>query len=508
MKMKRALSLLLALLLVVTAATACGKETDPGTEGSTGTSGTVSSDIRVVMREIGNTMDPIIANYTDTSIIMYHVYDRLVSIDDNLDVIPAMADYEFPDNLTIVFTVKDGYVFQNGEALTTDDILYSVERLKELSQMSTFTENLASITADGNVITVKMNEPDSGYIRSFAGIIIVNKKYCEEKGEAYANEPMGTGPFKVKEYIPGDRVVLEAWADYPFEKAKLNTITFVGIPETSAKYIALESGDAQFAAIDSTDRDRADSNSALNLTEKATTNTAFVAMNSQLYPFDNVNVRRAIAYAYDKEAIAGLKPGQTTIDSMFPKMFDTYYSSPNLPAYDLEKAKELLAAEGYDESNPLTFDCWVYSQSPAMEAFQAVLLSIGVTMKIEMLEFGVFLEGMAKGECQLLAGSWNNVDGNPLSAFACYYSKDFGNQNIGFYSNPRCDELYNLAKAATDPDEIKAYAKELQDIAAQDVPIIPSHSTLAYYAYVKELKGVEMLTSALVSFRSAYVEAA
>jgi peptide/nickel transport system substrate-binding protein len=501
--------LLLALALMSLLALAgCGGAS--ATQPPSGDSGTPAAaapgDITVVVREVGNNMDTLVANYTDTSIIMYHVYDQLVTIDDNLAIQEGVASsWNQPDNTTIEFVIKDGYKFHNGDPMTIDDVVFSIERTRDIARMASFVENLKEVSASGNTVTVKMNEPDSGYIRTFSSIVILSKKYCEEVGDAYANAPIGTGPFKVKEYIPGSRMVLEAWADYPFEKAKLNTITFKGISEQAAKYIAIESGDAHFALIDAKDKSRAESNDKVNLFEKTTTYTGFVAMNSTLAPFDNVNVRRAIASAYNKEGIAGISPGQKTIDSMFPTMFETYSSSEFTPTYDLAKAKELLEAEGYNAGNPLKFEAWIYSDSglPPMEAFQAELRSIGVEMTIVNLEFGVFLEKMANGEYQLLSGGWNNVEGNPLSSFECYYSGSFGNMNIGFYSNPRADELYALAKATTSREDLLAYAKEIQDIAAKDVPILPSSTQLFYYAAVKGLQGVDMLTNAYVSFRGA-----
>src|SRR5690606_9268931 len=252
---------------------------------------------------------------------------------------------------------------------------------------------------------------------------------------------------------------------------------------------------------------RAESNQRLNVIQQRTTNTAFISMNTQKAPFDNTNVRLAMAYATDKEGLAIVQGGSTVIDSMTPSMFSTYYASEHLPTFDLEHARQLLEAEGYGPSNPLRFEMWTYGANTSVaETYQALLSAIGVEMSIRNLEFGVFLAGMARGEYQMLSGSWNNVTGDPMSALENYWSGSFGSRNISFFENERVDELYALAKATIDEDELLAAAREVQDIAAAQMPIIPTFTTIANYALDGRLVGVETFPSALYSFRNARFE--
>ena len=195
------------------------------------------------------------------------------------------------------------------------------------------------------------------------------------------------------------------------------------------------------------------------------------------------------------------------IDSMTPPMFVTYYASPELPGFDLEMARQLLEEEGYGPSNPLAFETWIYGgNASVMETYQALLSAIGVNMTIRNLEFGVFLEGMARGEYQMLSGSWNNLAGDPLSALENYWTGSYGSRNISFFTNERADELYEIAKATVDEEVLFDAAREVQDLAAELMPIIPTFSTLAIYAMDAELAGVETYPSALYSFRNAYFE--
>ena len=501
--MKRAISCTLSLLLLVLLA-GCGQTGAPA-EGTAGPEEGKSA-VTVVLRAVGNNLDPCAANAIDTTTIANHVYDNLLECDVEFNVIPGVASaWEQPDELTYRLTIGEGFVFQNGEPLEMEDAVYSVERLENIAQTADLSAQIASVSGEGSTLTIVLKEANSGFLRELTMVPVLNKSYCEEKGDAYANEPVGTGPYKVSAYTPGDSVTLTRWEEYPGEKPAIETITFRGISEASTAYMAVEAGDADFTTVSAVDYDRAKSNEKLTFTDGASTYTAFVAMNTQAAPFDNPDVRRAMAYAYNKEGYLSVQgENYTTIDSMFLAMTEYYYSSPEAITYDLEKARELLASAGYSESNPLTFEISGYSSDdPVMQAYQADLASIGVKAELVTYEFGVFLDNMASQNFQMLAGGWGDTTGNPLSAAECYYSGSFGAMNISFYENPVCDQLYVDAKNASDNGEVVELCRQLQDIAWQDAPMFPTFTRTEAYAYNKALTGMVISPSGVVSFRTA-----
>lgn len=514
--MKRFVAILMAAAMLLTVLAGCSgstkpADTTPAADSSTAAAETESaapsaSAITVVLNDVGNNMDPSVANAINTSTIMSHVYDNLLNCNLDFSLQPGViASWEQPDELTYELTVGDGFVFQNGEPLEVEDVVYSLTRLENVSQTADLYAQIDSVSAEGNVVTIVLKEANSGFIRDLVEVPVLNKSYCEEVGDAYANAPIGTGPYIMSEYVPGEKAVLTAWADYPGQKASIETITFKAIAEPSAAYIAVEAGDADFTEIDATDYARAEANDNLVFYTGDTTYTAFVAMNTQEPPFDNVNVRKAMAYAYNKEGYLNVKgENYHTIDSMFPMMSEYYYASDDALTFDLEKAKELLAAEGYDESNPLTFEIIGYSNNDVvMQAYQADLKSIGVNVELVTQEFGVFLENMVGMNFQMLTGGWGDTTGNPLISAECYYSGSFGSQNISFYDNPVCDELYITAKTSNDTAEIKDACQQIQQIAWEDVPMFPTFGRTEGYVYNKNLNGVVIAPSGTLSFRTA-----
>lgn len=501
--MKRAVSIVLTLVLVMAMFAGCGQSAETPAAADSSAAGTTA--ITVALASVGNNLDPSVANQIDIETIMSHVYDKLIVVDETFALQPGVASsWEQTDATTYVFTIGDGFVFHNGEALEMEDVLYSITRLENIAQTASLYAKMDSVSVEGNQLIITTKEADSGFIRDLSEVPVVNKSYCEEAGEAYANSPVGTGPYTVASYTPGEKVVLSAWADYPGGKAAIDTITFQEIEETTTRFMAVEAGDAHFSAVDSTDYDRAKSNANLTFYESESTSTAFVSMNTQAAPFDDVNVRLAMACAYNKEGYLAVKGSNFyTIDSMFPNMTEYYNSSEYAVQYDLEKAKALLEEAGYNEANPLSFTISLYSDDPVMVAYQADLASIGVQVTLEQQEFGVFLDNMANQNFQMLTGSWGDTTGNPLTSAECYWSGSFGSQNISFYENARCDELYNIAKTSADADEVVAACQEIQDIAWQDCPMFPTFGRTEAYAYDKDLTGVVINPSGTLSFRNA-----
>lgn len=506
--MKRAVSIVLTLVLVLALFAGCGAQNaeNPAAGGqAAGPDAAGEVAITVALSTVANNLDPAVVNHIDCSVMMGHVYDNLIECDENFALQPGVAaSWEQTDELTYVFTIGEGFKFHNGAELTMDDVLYSVTRLENVAQMASTYEKIESVTVDGQKLIIKIKEANTGFIRELTEVTIMNKAYCESAGEAYANAPIGTGPYTVAEYIPGEKVVLAAWADYPGGKPAIDTITFQAIEDTATRFMAVEAGDANFSSVASTDYERAQSNENLVFTEVNATYTGFVSMNTQAAPFDNEKVRLAMAYAHNTEGYLNIKgTNYFAIDSMFPNMTEYYNSSEYAVKYDLEKAKALLEEAGYNESNPLTFTIALYNDDPVMQAYQQDLTSIGVKVDMEVQEFGVFLDNMANQNFQMLTGGWGDNTGNPLTAAECYWSGSFGSQNISFFVNDRCDELYNLAKVSTNTEEVVAACHEIQDIAWQNCPMFPTFGRTEGYAYTKGLEGVVIYPSGNISFRNA-----
>lgn len=519
---KRLIVFLLALALLLGMA-ACGGNTDSGSDptpagtqsGSSGgdtqpDAGSAGADpvaITAAIAAIPNSLDPITDDISTTLSVCYHIYDKLIEFDLDFNWIPGVASsWKQLDSTHWEFVINTDLKFQNGDPLTMEDVEYSFTRLKDIPKSADAAAAVKSVSSEGNVLTVELVEADNGSLpRLLSILIIVNKAYLEENGDdAVYLSPIGTGPYKCTEFTPGTSVTLETWSEYPLEKPQIDKINFIGIAETSNLYIAVETGQAQYAGfVSAMEAETAEQNNKLSVLYADSNCVQTMCMNSSVAPFDNANVRRAMAHCIDREAWALLKGGRSKIESMVAIGFDQYYVSDNLPEFNPEKARELLAAEGYDESNPLSFTIDMYMSDPGVELFQSTLKGIGVECELSLLEFSVFIEKEGSGNFTMMYTANDNPAGTVLQDLQRFDPAFKATRNISFYENDEVTDLIAQARTTDDNDELNALFVEIQDIIADEVPMIPVFVRPLIGVMDNRLSGVIITANMIQSFRSA-----
>lgn len=492
--MKKVVSLIMAAALILSG---CAKQAGPeAAPGAVPAGDNKAITIRLV--SIPNTLDCYAAGTIDCEEISKLLYDLVLTPDPQTGApLPGVVtEWETPDDLTVILTIGDGYVFQNGDKLLPEDIIYSIEQNRDHSLGGHAFSSIKDMTAQGeNQVVINLETPFVDVVTALTTVYLYDKSYCEAAGDDWANNPVGTGPYKLKEYVPGGKIVLEAWEDYPFEKCYMDTYTFLSMEEDSAAYIAMEAGDVDATAISVADYDRAKENPAVTLYEGETITQYQVWMNVSKPPFDNLNLRKAMAYAYNTEGFLALNKGMSKSDSFVPKQAEFYYSAPNAITYDLDKARELLEAEGYSTANPLKIELITYAGEKtrqAYEAYQLELKQIGIEMEITTMEFGAYLDKMYKGEFEVISDDWS-IPLFLMNYMAMLYSGSQGDYNGTFFEDARCDELYQIAAgSSTNPQIGLDAARELQEIAWDQVPFIPTFSPRVFFVADSDIKGVEL----------------
>ena len=486
---------------------AAGTASAPDNSGSAGSSGPV--EITVALSVLPNGLDPISEDFPDTLCVCYLIYDRLVNFDEYNNFLPGIAkSWEQVDSVTWKFDINLDYVFQNGEKLTMGDLEYSLLRIKDIPKQADTGALIDSVTSDGNTLTIKFTEENNTLLsRVLTTCVIVNKAYIEANGDdAVYMKPIGTGPYKVTEFVPGTATAVASWEGYPFKKPQIDKIKFIGIMETAGRYIAVETGQAQFTGqLTPYEVDMAKEKPNLaTFSMAATTITGFI-FNCQRAPFDNVNVRRAITYAVDRASICALQGGRIQAKSfLFGGYKDWYVESAKMPEFDINKAKDLLEAEGYSASKPLSIEVTTYQTSePGLELFQSTMRSIGVEVTLNIVEFSVYLATEANGNFDMLFTSLLNRGGHPLTDLNNVDEGMFGTRNLSYYSNPRVMEIVRRMRVSNDTQELKNLTVEINDILAEDVPMVAVLQFTLICAMDKNLTGVFINADGLTSFRDA-----
>ena len=498
--MKKRLFAILMVLVMAFSLVACNKEKSSDAKGG-------PVEISAAFSILPTGLDPVSEDTNTTMSICYHIYDKLVEVGLDYKMIPGVAkSWKEVDALTWTFEVDLNYKFHNGDKLTMDDIVYSFERLKNIPKSADTGNLIDSVTYEGSTLTIKAKEPNVTTIpRAVYTAPIVNKKYVESGGDdAVYLKPIGTGPYKVTEFTPGTSVTIETWDGYPFTKPQIDKINFFAIPDNSARYIAVESGQRQYAGlVTAMESSLAGSKSNLSILSGSSNRYVGFGFNCERGVFTNVNLRRAIVHAIDRNAIASLNGGRPAVQSMLFGSFDLYADPKSMPEFDLDKAKSMLEAEGYNASNPFKFSVLLWQPDPGIEAIQSSLRSIGVEMSLEQVEFSVFLTKEGPGEFEAVWTSAPNRGGHALTDLDRYDYGFAGTRDITRYKNAAYNEIANKMRVSTDAAELKTLALEAHEIIGQDVPMVGLFLSPIICIMDNRLTGVTVRGDYIQSFRNA-----
>ena len=485
--------------MVCTCFTACG---------SKGGNENAPVVVNVGLQIIPTSLNCLEDDTTGAMTIAWCIYDRLIDFDNSGSWQPNIAtSWEKVGDRTWNFEIDLSKAkFQNGDALTMEDIEYSILRLKDFPKSADTGNKVESVSSEGNTLSITFVDNDNSSPTSVLwAAVIVDKKYIEESGDdAIYIKPVGTGPWKVTEFVPTTSCKVETWDGYAQEKPQIDVLNFTSLPEATTRYVAVETEQVQLAdMMGQTEEELAAENDNLSVLTTSSTTAMCFLMTTHKAPFDNPNVRRAMMYAMDTESMVELEKALPVKSMIFGGNEQYYKESDLLPEYNLEKAKELLAAEGYDESNPLNFELVSTVSRASMELLQADLLKIGVNMSINVMEFAAYLPLEQSGDFDMAFMGQSARGNHPLTDLNRIDANYIPGRNITRYENPEVQEKVEKMYVTDDMDELMKLDQEINDILATDVPSLPAYLLVNRAIMDKNLTGIEMDATGRVFFRNA-----
>jgi peptide/nickel transport system substrate-binding protein len=493
----RVIALALGLVLV---AAACGSDgkSGSGPDASTNSSTTTTEDPAGTPVKGGelvfgsesdvSTLDVGAAAQPSDKVITLGLYDPLTTyVDGKLE--PYLAEsYESAgaDLATWNMTLRSGVTFHDGTPLNADAVVKHFLRLQDPATACPCQDIVKIIASmdtpdgpEGLSLVFHLNTPSVAFPDALAGSsgYIESPAAVAQFGDDYKNHPVGTGPFTLAEYVPNDRVVLQAYPGYWQKDAKgiqlpyLDKLTIKPIPDSGQRVAALEAGDIDiFQTADS--GTIADSEAKGFTAQKISgSSSTILLMNNAKPPFDDPRARQAVAYALDKEAINERVYHGVRVPSYSGFALDSAYYNKDAgtPKYDPKKAKALV-----DELGGLEFSL-VCIPTPEADAVLQLTKQMGeaVGMKItlETQEQGAFVTRMfSKGGDYEAACFRSSHFIEPDAIRPGLTTGDAG--NLVFYSNPKVDTLLDEARQTSDFDARKKKYDEVQVLTGQDVPLI------------------------------------
>ncbi|MGL4252485.1 MAG: ABC transporter substrate-binding protein [Fusobacteriaceae bacterium] len=429
--------------------------------------------------------------------VISNIFDRLVEIDEKLQIIPGLAEkWEQKDEKTMVFYLKKGVKFHNGDEMTSEDVKYSLEEAKKSPKVGTLFKAIETVETPEPYIAIIKTTEASGSLLTHLGHItasIMNKSYNANESE-YMRKPSGTGAYKFKDWKAGDRITLEKYPQYFRGEPSIDIVEVRAIPEENSRVIGLETGELQISAeIQNIGRKALEGNKDVEIKEISSLGVSYIGMNVTRGAMSDIRVRQAIAMGIDRDAIiesihGGVVPKANSI--LGPGVFG-YAEATKYVDYNPEKAKELLKEAGKEnlEIKLMTSSSEVSKQ--IAEVVQAQLKDIGIKMNIELLEWATFLNETANGRTDMFMMGWSNSSGDADYGMTpmLHGTMIGGAGNRSFYDNQKLNSLLDAGKIELNPEKRKTIYAEAQQIMADDIPIFPINFQIANAGVRKEVIG-------------------
>ena len=438
-----------------------------------------------------DSLDPHKMVYAGTSEVLFNVFEGLVKPDKSGDLVPAVAsEYEVSEDAKeYTFTLRDGITFHDGTPVTVDDVKYSIDRYAEIQGESSAFSILDNVeVVDEKTVKVHLKEGNSEFLPYLTAAILPQSNEAN-----FATDPIGTGPFKLVSFTPGQSFVVEAYEGYwnP-ELPYLDKVTFKIIADSDAIMTELQAGTLDVYQYLTGDQ-AATLTSGFNIIEGNINYVQGLFLNNDFEPFKDVRVRQAMNYAVDKDMINEfLFGGKSHIigTNMIPA-FSKYYNEETESVYtrDVEKAKELLAEAGYPDGFDLKIsvpDNYAPHEGTAQIIVEN-LKEVGINATIELIEFSSWVADVYNGrqyEATVVALDGKLAPSSWLEKYPTGAPKNFVN-----YSNADFDEAYNAAVATVDDDEKVELYKKCQMILAEDAASVYVQDPVNLVALNEKLAG-------------------
>lgn len=476
------------------------------------------TDIVVAMGADIVTMDPANQNDTTSSVLMNHVYNTLMEVNDDGELVGDLAEsYEIVDDgKAYIFHLYENACFSDGTPVTAEDVKFTYERAMESAKTKSDVEAVESIEViDEHTVKMNLKMVYAPFITKTtdSGLCILSKAATEAAGEAYGDVDtvLGSGAFIPTEWVPNDHYTLVRNENYWKETPIATSIEVRVIPEGSARTIALEAGEVDIVwNVDAIDCVNVEANPDVLLLSQPSASIEYMGMNTSKEKFSDVRVRQAINMAIDQQVFIDTivegrgTPANSYINSMIPGWTDevTAYE------YDLEKAKALMAEAGYPDG----FDCSIYvngdNRTRSATIVQAQLAEIGINVEISTYEWGALLEILTKGDHELFFLGWSNssfdADG---STFALFHSSNFGaTGNRAWLDDEQVDSLIEAAQVEVDHEKRMDLYKQLQFRLKELAPWVPMYYKDDNVGVRADLKGFRLHKGATHWIGNAHYE--
>ena len=476
-----------------------------------------AADLAMGLGGAVSAMDPHYHNVATNNMINRHIFGRLVDQDAQQKLVPDLAEsWKAIDDTTWEFKLRKGVKFHDGSDFDAKDVLATLSRIPWVpntpSSFRIFTGQITETkVVDPYTIQLKTAKPFPLMPVFMAGFAIISDEFERAPTEDFnsGKAAIGTGAYKLKQFVRGDRIELTRFDGYHGKKPDWENVTVKQITNSAARVAALLSGDVQIIdQVPTADFARLKKDKNIAVSSVVSNRVIYLSMDTNRdqtpfvtakdgkpldkNPLKDVRVRKALSMAINRPAIVDrVMEGQAIAAAQF--LPDTFFGTSKelkVEKFDANGAKKLLAEAGYPNGFTITLhspnDRYLNDEKVA-QAVAQMLSRIGIQAKVEAIPFATYSPRATKLEFSFMLWGWGSGTGevsSPLRSLVATYDRDkgYGPSNRGRYSNPKVDELLAAALSTVDDGARGKLLAQASEVAIRDVAVIPLHYNINNWA--------------------------
>ncbi|MCC5976889.1 MAG: ABC transporter substrate-binding protein [Salinarimonas sp.] len=494
----------------------------------------MSETLRIGLASEPSSMDPHFHNLGPNNALRQHIFQSLTYSDENMLIQPSLAtEWEATGDTTWEFTLRDGVSFSNGDEFSATDVIYSICRVPMVegspSSFTSFVRDIIDVDVDGSTIVFTTDGPSPLLPTNLASVAILNASVfggegvefdpegCANMGDLpastdFANPEtaIGTGPYTLVNFVPGDRIQLTRNDDFWGETPTWDNVTLRPIANPGARVAALLAGDVDVIETPPMQDFDTIRQAGFEIDQGLSNRVIYLHLDSGddvppgvsgtdgVNPFADVRVREAISKAINRDAIVERVMGgvAVTAGELLPYPLFGTREDAEPDAFDPDRAMELLEEAGFGDGFEVTLstpnDRYINDERVA-QAVAQFLSRIGIRTGVDAMTASTFFSNRNTGDFGFWLAGWGAASGemaNPLTALVGTRDPDagMGLTNMQNYSNPEIDALIMEARRTVDDDARREILQRASIMAMEDYATIPLHFEVTPWAFASNLE--------------------
>ncbi|MFI4951630.1 MAG: ABC transporter substrate-binding protein [Burkholderiales bacterium] len=470
--------------------------------------------LRFGLAEDPDILDPTLARTFVGRIVFASLCDKLVDIDEKLNIVPQLAtSWEWSaDHKALTMKLRKGVTFHDGEKFDAAAVKFNIERHKTMAGSNRRGE-LAPVTSvdvvDDSTIRLNLSAPFAPLLAALADRagMMVSPKAAQAEGDKFGSKPVCSGPFRFVERVAQDRIVLERYPNY-WNKSEihLDKIVFLPIPDATVRLANLQSGQLDFIErVQASDIPKLENDSRFKISKITEIGYQGITINvgkserAQQNPLGkDPRVREAFELALDRAGIVQVAmDGEADVGNQWVAATNPFYAhNVPIPKRDVARAKALLNEAGVPNPSVTLMTATTTDAQKIAQVIQAMVKDAGFDIKIQSTEFATSLNMADKGDFDAYILAWSgraDPDGNLYSFDACKQPLNYAG-----YCKPEVDELLKRSRTTPGTAERKKVFEDIAAIVLNDRPILYLFHRHWLWAYTNKLSGLRAVPDGLV----------